>query len=114
MMQDNIRTPKYSRNKKPIKKRKPSQPLDGINHRLLREQAEAAAQAAAQAVEVVEVVDTAPAVEVVEAAPEDNAAPTREELEAKAKELGIRFDGRTGDKKLGQLIQDRLPAPTGE
>jgi hypothetical protein len=142
MMQDNIRTPKFRKGKKPVKVRKPSQPLDGINHRLLREQAKAAAQAAAQAadqavevvevaqvvevvevleadqaveaVEVVEVVDTAQVVEVVEAAQEDDAAPTREELEAKAKELGIRFDGRTGDKKLGQLIQDRLPAPTGE
>jgi hypothetical protein len=101
-MQERILTPKYAKNKKPVKVRKPSKPIDGINHRLLREQAEAAAQAAA---EVVEVVDTAP---------EDDAAPTREELEAKAKELGIRFDGRTGDKKLGQLIQDRLSAPTGE
>jgi len=136
MMQDNIRTPKFRKGKKPVKVRKPSQPLDGINHRLLREQAEAAAQAeaeaeaqavevveaaqvvevveAAQVVEVAEVVDTAQAVEVVDTAPEDDASPTREELEAKAKELGIRFDGRTGDKKLGQLIQDRLPAPTGE
>ncbi len=101
-MQEKILTPKYAKNRKPVKVRKPSKPIDGINHRLLREQAEAAAQAAAQ---VVEVVDTAP---------EDDAAPTREELEAKAKELGIRFDGRTGDKKLGQLIQDRLSAPTGE
>lgn len=42
----------------------------------------------------------------------DNAAPTRAELEAKATELGIRFDGRTKDKKLGQLIQDRLSEPT--
>jgi hypothetical protein len=97
-MQEKILTPKYAKNRKPVKVRKPSKPIDGINHRLLREQAEAAAQ-------VVEVVDTAP---------EDDAAPTREELEAKAKELGIRFDGRTGDKKLGQLIQDRLSAPTGE
>jgi hypothetical protein len=38
----------------------------------------------------------------------DDAPPTRAELEAKATELGIRFDGRTGDKKLGQLIQDKL------
>jgi hypothetical protein len=44
----------------------------------------------------------------------EDAAPTRAELEAKATELGIRFDGRTKDKKLGQLIQDRLSAPTGE
>ena len=44
----------------------------------------------------------------------DDTEPTREELEAKATELGIRFDGRTKDKKLGQLIQDRLSAPTGE
>jgi hypothetical protein len=102
MMQPKILTPKYAKNRKPVKVRKPSKPIDGINHRLLREQAEAAAQAEAQAVEV------------VDAAPEDDAAPTREELEAKATELGIRFDGRTKDKKLGQLIQDRLSAPTGE
>ena len=101
-MQDNILMPKHRKGKKPVKVRKPSKPIDGINHRLLREQAEAAAQAAAEPVEV------------LDAAPEDDAAPTRAELEAKAKELGIRFDGRTGDKKLGQLIQDRLSTPTGE
>lgn len=36
------------------------------------------------------------------------ASPTREELEAKATELGIKFDGRTGDNKLGELIADKL------
>jgi hypothetical protein len=97
-MQERILTPKHRKGKKPVKVRKPSKPIDGINHRLLAEQAAAAAQA----------------VEVVDAAPEDDAAPTRAELEAKATELGIRFDGRTKDKKLGQLIQDRLSAPTGE
>ena len=101
-MQDKILTPKFRKGKKPVKVRKPSKPIDGINHRLLREQAEAAAQAQAQAPEA------------VATAPEDNAAPTRAELEAKATELGIRFDGRTKDKKLGQLIQDRLSEPTGE
>ena len=90
--------PRYSKKKKPVKVRKPSKPIDGINHRLLREQAEAEAQ-------------TAEAQEIV---PEDDALPTREELEAKATELGIRFDGRTKDKKLGQLIQDRLSENTGE
>ncbi len=90
--------PRYAKNKKPVKVRKPSKPIDGINHRLIREQAEAAAKAAeAQAI-----------------VPEDDALPTREELEAKATELGIRFDGRTKDKKLGQLIQDRLSENTGE
>ena len=90
--------PRYQKNKKPVKVRKPSKPIDGINHRLIREQAEAAAKAAeAQAI-----------------VPEDDALPTREELEAKATELGIRFDGRTKDKKLGQLIQDRLSENTGE
>jgi len=51
----------------------------------------------------------------IKAVPEpviDDAAPTRAELEAKANELSIRFDGRTRDKKLGQLIQDRLTEPT--
>ena len=94
--------PRYSKKKKPVKVRKPSKPIDGINNRLLREQAETAAQLAAT---------------VVESEPEsveDEAAPTREELEAKATELGIRFDGRTKDKKLGQLIQDRLSENTGE
>lgn len=97
-MQDIILIPRYAKNKKPIKVRKPSKPIDGINHRLIREQAEAAAKASeAQAI-----------------VPEDDALPTREELEAKATELGIRFDGRTKDKKLGQLIQDRLSENTGE
>jgi hypothetical protein len=97
-MQDIILMPRYAKNKKPVKVRKPSKPIDGINHRLIREQAEAAAKAAeAQAI-----------------VPEDDALPTREELEAKATELGIRFDGRTKDKKLGQLIQDRLSENTGE
>lgn len=97
-MQDIILMPRYRKNKKPVRVRKPSKPIDGINHRLIREQAEAAAKASeAQAV-----------------VPEDDALPTREELEAKATELGIRFDGRTKDKKLGQLIQDRLSENTGE
>ena len=100
-MQENILTPKYRKNKKPVKVRKPSKPIDGINHRLLAEQA-AAAEAQAQAQEIVEI------------EPIDDSAPTREELEAKATELGIRFDGRTKDKKLGQLIQDRLSENTGE
>lgn len=39
---------------------------------------------------------------------EDNAAPTRDELETKAKELGIKFDGRTTDTKLGKLITEAL------
>ncbi len=97
-MQDIILMPRYSKNKKPVKVRKPSKPIDGINHRLLREKAEAEAQAT----------------EAQEIMPEDDALPTREELEAKATELGIRFDGRTKDKKLGQLIQDRLSENTGE
>jgi hypothetical protein len=71
---------------KPVKKKKMGKPLDW------RDQ-----------------VKTAPAVEL---APVDEGAPTRAELEAKATELGIRFDGRTKDKKLGQLIQDKLSEPT--
>ena len=64
---------------RPVKKRKPSKPLDW------RELAKAAA-----------------------AAPKDDAPPTRQELELKARELDIRFDGRTPDRKLGQLIQHRI------
>lgn len=38
----------------------------------------------------------------------DSAPPTRAELEQKANELGIKFDGRTTDKKLGEMIQTAL------
>jgi hypothetical protein len=38
----------------------------------------------------------------------DAAPATREELEQKAAELGIKFDGRTGDKKLADLIAATL------
>lgn len=36
---------------------------------------------------------------------EDGSAPTRGELEAKATELGIKFDGRTTDKVLAEKIE---------
>jgi len=39
---------------------------------------------------------------------EDNSPPTRAELEAKATELGLKFDGRTSDAKLGKMIADSL------
>src|SRR3990167_11110301 len=42
--------------------------------------------------------------------PESEAPPTRLELEAKAKELGIRFDGRYSDKGLTAMIEKALGA----
>lgn len=55
--------------------------------------------------------DVADIVKTVEdAVAEQFAPPTRPELEAKALELGIRFDGRTSDKKLGALIAASLGA----
>jgi hypothetical protein len=42
--------------------------------------------------------------------PADDAPPTRDELEAKARELGIKFDGRTTDKKLSAAIDEPLKA----
>jgi hypothetical protein len=38
----------------------------------------------------------------------DEAPPTRAELEQKAKELGIKFDGRTGDATLARKIAGGL------
>lgn len=61
-----------------------------------------AAKAAAEAPQVAE---DAPPDEVA-----DNAPPTREELEHKAQELGIKFDGRWGDKKLAAAIAEKLGA----
>lgn len=40
--------------------------------------------------------------------PDDNAPPTRVEMEAKAAELGLKFDGRTGNTKLGKMIAEAL------
>jgi hypothetical protein len=88
--------PKYRKNKKPVKVRKPSKPIDGINHRLLREQA-ATASAAPQASQVVET-----------SIPDDNAVPTRIELVDKAKELGLTFTKRTSDEKLLAMITEAL------
>ncbi len=39
---------------------------------------------------------------------DDTAPPTRQELEEKATELGIKFDGRFSDKKIAQLIDEAL------
>lgn len=38
----------------------------------------------------------------------DESAPTRAELEQKAAELGIRFDGRTTDAKMSKLIAEKV------
>lgn len=44
------------------------------------------------------------------AVPDDNAPPTRAELEAKATELGIEFSPRIGDAKLAERIEVALAA----
>ena len=48
------------------------------------------------------------AVDPTEVPPDDDAPPTREELETKARELGIKFDGRTSDKALLAKIEAAL------
>lgn len=45
---------------------------------------------------------------VSEPVSDDFAHPTREELETKATELGIKFDGRYSDKKIAQMIDEAL------
>jgi hypothetical protein len=54
--------------------------------------------------EPVEAVEAIEPDEVVES----DAPPTREEMSIKARELGIKFDGRTSDKKLSSLIATAL------
>lgn len=43
----------------------------------------------------------------------ENAPPTRAEMETKAKQLGVKFDGRTSDKKLLMLIEKALENSDG-
>ena len=61
--------------------------------------------------EVVKVVLDEPKSEpakVDETVHDDNAPPTRDELERKARELGIKFDGRWGDRRLADAIEAKL------
>lgn len=59
----------------------------------------------------------APKVEVKEVeevvAVEDDTPPTRAELEQMAKDLDIKFDGRTSDKKLIALIGEKVEGDNG-
>jgi hypothetical protein len=95
-METIILSPKYRKNKKPVKVRKPSRPLDGINHRLLNEQ-----RLAAEAAKVAEVPAQNDEID-------DNAPPSRIELVEKAKELGLKFTKRTSDEKLLEMINTAL------
>jgi hypothetical protein len=54
-----------------------------------------------------------PVVESVVAEVVEDAPPTRGELEQMAKELGIKFDGRTSDKKLLALIGEKVEEDNG-
>lgn len=45
---------------------------------------------------------------LVDQVPADDTPPTRAELEAKATELGIKWDGRWGDKRLSDAIAAKL------
>jgi uncharacterized secreted protein with C-terminal beta-propeller domain len=60
---------------------------------------------------VAEIIEIAKVVEVaedIELTLGSEAPPTRKEMETKARELGIKFDGRTPDKKLSSLIATAL------
>ncbi len=80
---------------KRVSKPKPPKPVNKLDPKWSAEQR---AKAAAEVQ-----VEAAPA-EV----PQDDAPVTREELEAKATELGIPFNGRTSNKKLSGLIATAL------
>jgi hypothetical protein len=55
----------------------------------------------------------APVVESVVAELVEDSPPTRDELEQMAKELGVKFDGRTSDKKLLALIGEKVEGDNG-
>jgi len=58
------------------------------------------------------VADSVPNIDAPDAAEisevDESAPPTREELEEKANEIGIKFDGRTTDRKLQEKIEEAL------
>lgn len=51
--------------------------------------------------------------EIVAELVEDDTPPTRAELEQMAKDLDIKFDGRTSDKKLIALIGEKVEGDDG-
>ena len=75
---------------KRVQKPKPPKPVNKLDPKWSAEQRAKAAAA------------------VPEEVPQDDAPVTREELEAKATELGIPFNGRTSNKKLSGLIATAL------
>ena len=72
--------------------------------------AKAAHEAAALAAQPAPAAGAGDAGAAAAAVPGDDAPPTRAELEQKARELGVKFDGRTGNKKLAALIAEQLAA----
>ncbi len=70
--------------------------------------AKAAHEAAALAAQPAAAAGAGDAGAAASAVPAADAPPTRAELEQKASELGVRFDGRVSDKTLAQRIADKL------
>ena len=84
------------------------------DHALVESQAEMdAALKAGWFATLPEAIETKPVIALPPPAlppPADDEPPTRAELEAKAKELGIEFSPNIGDKKLAERIQAALEA----
>lgn len=78
-------------------------------HRSIEEAADAAFGAAPVAAPSASSVDVTADTE----RPVDDSPPTREELEAKAAELGVKVDKRWGDKRLMQEVVKALEAEGG-
>lgn len=93
-MEPVILIPKYRKGKKPTRIRKNSKPIDGVNHRLLREQSKKFNPSEPQ-------LDSESILPI-----DENLPPTREELTQKAKELGLKFNKRTSDDKLLAKINE--------
>lgn len=95
----------------PIMYRCPGE-LRHITRGFLYDQREFADAAAAKADGWAETLEEAAGLVPLSVEPEApaDAPPTRAELEQKAAELGIKFDGRTGDKRLAALIAEKLGA----
>lgn len=72
--------------------------------------AKAAHEAAALAAQPAAAAGAADAGANAAVVPADAAPPTRAELEQKAAELGVKFDGRTSDKTLAERIDAAMKA----
>ncbi len=99
--------------------KRPSKPIDGVNHHEPKSTPPVVAPAPAPSATVVVPALPLPTAQDEDEPdpdedeiPDDDAEPTRQELIQQARELGLKFGNRTSNEKLRSMIDEALSAPS--